>query len=196
MCIDAPESTTNSRSSGLRFDADNHLFSEGEKNITLSYSQKLKTLSFGQIPRCFAGTSLLLLCLFLRPILKFWSVGASLMRFTWANHSERTILFSNFGVTCNSFREFHMLDWFLHVWALPENRLRRLYVLKYTTQLSCVIRRPTSPRFNSRQVSRFMSSRPDLSGLTMVDNELPYIFIPIILLPHYYCTLVIIFWTF
>ena len=35
MCIDAPESTTNSRSSGLRFDAGAHLFSEGEKNVAL-----------------------------------------------------------------------------------------------------------------------------------------------------------------
>ena len=32
ICIDAPESTTNSRSSGLRLDASKHLFSEGEKN--------------------------------------------------------------------------------------------------------------------------------------------------------------------
>ena len=35
MCIDAPESTTNSRSSGLRFDAGRHLFSEDEKNAAL-----------------------------------------------------------------------------------------------------------------------------------------------------------------
>ena len=33
MCIDAPESTTNSRSSGSRVDAGRHLFSEGEKNV-------------------------------------------------------------------------------------------------------------------------------------------------------------------
>ena len=52
--------------------------------------------------------------------------------------SERKILVSNFSVTCSSFREFYTLDWSLHVWALPENRLRRLHVLKYTTQLSCV----------------------------------------------------------
>ena len=35
ICIDAPESTTNSRSSGLRVDAGRHLFSEGEKNVVL-----------------------------------------------------------------------------------------------------------------------------------------------------------------
>ena len=37
-CIDAPESTTNSLSSGLRVDAGRHLFSEGEKNVALSCS--------------------------------------------------------------------------------------------------------------------------------------------------------------
>ena len=44
MCIDAPESTTNSRSSGLRFDAGRHLFSEGEKNAALFFSFKLRVL--------------------------------------------------------------------------------------------------------------------------------------------------------
>ena len=38
MCIVAPESTTNSRSSGFRFDAGRHLFSESEKNAVLSFS--------------------------------------------------------------------------------------------------------------------------------------------------------------
>ena len=42
MCIDAPESTTNSRSSGLRVDASRHLFSEGEKNAALFYSFNLE----------------------------------------------------------------------------------------------------------------------------------------------------------
>ena len=44
MCIDAPESTTNSRSSGLRFDAGRHLFSEGEKNAVLFFSFNFRTL--------------------------------------------------------------------------------------------------------------------------------------------------------
>ena len=39
--------------------------------------------TFDQLPRCFAGTLLLPLCLLLRPILKSWSVGATLMKFTW-----------------------------------------------------------------------------------------------------------------
>ena len=43
MCIDAPESTTNSLSSGLRVDAGRHLFSEGEKNVALSCSFNFNT---------------------------------------------------------------------------------------------------------------------------------------------------------
>ena len=45
ICIDAPESTTNSRSSGVRVDdVGRHLFSEGEKNVVLSYSYNFNTL--------------------------------------------------------------------------------------------------------------------------------------------------------
>ena len=45
MCIDAQESTTNSLSSGLRFDgAGRHQFSEGEKNVALSCSFNFNTL--------------------------------------------------------------------------------------------------------------------------------------------------------
>ena len=44
ICIDAPESTTNSRSSGLRTDAGKHLFSEGEKNVALFLSYNINTL--------------------------------------------------------------------------------------------------------------------------------------------------------
>ena len=44
MCIDAPESTTNSLSSGFRVDAGRHLFSEGEKNVALWCSFNFNTL--------------------------------------------------------------------------------------------------------------------------------------------------------
>ena len=81
---------------------------------------------------------------------KFLGVGATLMRFTWANISEqRRIFVSNFGMTCNSLCEFHMLDRLRHVSALPENGLRRRHVLKYATQLSC-IRRLTFKRLLSQ----------------------------------------------
>ena len=44
MCIDAPKSTTNSLSSGLRVDAGRHPFSEGEKNVALPCSFEFNTL--------------------------------------------------------------------------------------------------------------------------------------------------------
>ena len=103
------------------------------------------------------------------------------MRFTWANQSERRILVSN-SVTCNSFREFHTLDWFVHVWALPWDwrQLRRLHVLKDATQLSCI--RWTAP---NRSVIWLVT------GAT-VDNGLLRSIMQLILLQHGYCTFVII----
>ena len=112
MCIDAPESTTNSLSSGLRFDgAGKHQFSEGEKNAALFFSFNFR-IFFGQSPRCFTGTSLLSFCLFLRRILKFWSIGVTLMKITWAKNSKRWILVSNVSVTYDGFCEFNKMDWF------------------------------------------------------------------------------------
>ena len=135
MCIDAPESTTNSRSSNLTVDAGKHLFS-GEKNVALWCSSNLNILlaSFQAASRTPCSCH----CLLLRQILKFWSVGAALMRFTWTNVTERRILVSNFGVTCNSLCELHTLVRLRHVSALPENRLRRRHALKYTTQFQCI----------------------------------------------------------
>ena len=77
--------------------------------------------------------------LFLRPILKFWSIGVTLMRFTWANHSKRWILVSNVSMTYDGFCESNTSDWFPYVWVLPQNRwrLRRLHILRYATQLWC-----------------------------------------------------------
>ena len=67
-------------------------------------------------------------------------IGPQIMeRWGYADEvSERRILVSNFGMTCNSLCEFHTLDWLRHVGVLPENRLRRRHVLKYTTQLPCI----------------------------------------------------------
>ena len=119
MRIDAPESTTNSLSSGVRFDgATRHRFSEGEKNAVLLSFEDV----FSQPPRCFTGTSLLPFRLFLRPILKFWSIGVTLMRITWANHSKRCILVSNVSMTNHGFSESNTSDWLQYVSALPENR--------------------------------------------------------------------------
>ena len=59
-CIDAPESTTNSLSSSLRFDGEGrHQFSEGEKNVVMCFSVILRyfwptsTLLHGHIALAF-----------------------------------------------------------------------------------------------------------------------------------------------
>ena len=79
---------------------------------------------------------------------------------------------------CNSFREFHTLDWFLHVCALPLNRLRRLHVLKDTTQLSCV-RWSTSSRSSFQlEITFFIRSPWSFVIFVTVDNKLPYIIVP------------------
>ena len=110
MCIDAPESTTNSRSSVLRVDAGRHLFSEGEKNIALSCSFNFHTL-LASFHAASAGTLLLPLCLLLRPILKFWRIWVALMRITCAHHSKRWMLVSNVSMTYHGFSESNTSDW-------------------------------------------------------------------------------------
>ena len=189
----------NSRSSGLRFGAGRPpIFPKVRRMFALSRSFKLNTL-LASFPRCFAGT-LALATLSLPEtdpqILERWGFADEVS--PGQNISERRILVSNFSVTCNSLREFYTLDWFLHVWALPENRLRRLHVLRDTTQLSCV-RWLTSSRSSFQlMITILIRSSRSVVTFTMVDNRLPYIFVPIILLLHSYCTLVFLhsFWTF
>ena len=97
--IDAPESTTNSLSSGLIADgAGRHQVSEGEKNavLTCSFNFRIFLASLHDASRAHRS---LPFRLFLRPILKFWSIGVALMRLIWANHSERRILVSNVSMT-------------------------------------------------------------------------------------------------
>ena len=136
MCIDAPESTKNSLSSGLRVDASRHLFSKSEKNAALRCSFNFDTFlaSFHATSRapcsCHSVSSS-------DRSSNFLNIGATLMRFTWANHSERRISVTNFSLTRNGFCEFYTSDRFPHVCALPENKIRRIHILKYATHLSC-----------------------------------------------------------
>ena len=136
ICIDALEFTTNSRSSGLRVDARRHLFSEGEKNVALSCSYNFNTLlaSFHAASRAPCSCHSVSSCE-RSSNLERWGYAHE---FTWTNVTERRILVSNFGMTCNSLCEFHTLDRLRHVSALPENRLRKRHVLKYESQLSCI----------------------------------------------------------
>ena len=117
MCIDAPESTTYSLSSGSRVDAGKHLFSE-ERRMLLFHAILLLT-HFWPTSTLLRG-HLALATLFPLEndpqILERW---ATLMRFTWAKKSERRIFVSNFTVTRNSLCEFHTSDWFPHhsIWT-------------------------------------------------------------------------------
>ena len=76
----APESTTNSFSSGFIVDGNGKLHSlAGEKEVALSVSSRLKDV-LGQSPRVSAAASLLSFSLLLKPILKFQSGGTALIQ--------------------------------------------------------------------------------------------------------------------
>ena len=118
-------------------------------------------------------------------ILERWSYAYD---FHLANISERRILVSNFGMTCNSLCEFYTLDWLRHVGSLPENRLRRRHVLKYATQLPCIrwlTLRWILSRFFITPLPRFPRSI-----VTLVGNR--FSFLPISFLQQSHCTFVII----
>ena len=78
---------------------------------------------------------LALATLSLRQILEFWGVGAALMRFTWANISERRILVSNFSVTRDSLRELYTLD--LSSMSVLFRRIDFGGVMSWNTQPNC-----------------------------------------------------------
>ena len=111
MCIDAPESTTNSLSYVFIVDGEGrHQFSEGEKNVFLcspsflGYILPFSTLLHGHLALAFPSlheTD--------PQILGHW---VALMRITWANHSKRWVLVSNVGVTSHGFGESNTSDWF------------------------------------------------------------------------------------
>ena len=170
----------------LRVGASRHQFSGDEKNAAFSCSFNLNTFlaSFHAASRAPWSCHSLILW----TILKFRSVGATLMRCTWTNVTEREILVSNFGMTCNSLSEFHTLDRLRHVSALSENRLLLRHVLKYGTQLPC-IRRSTFRWFLSQfLITSFHGFLRSI--VTSIDDR--FSFMPITFLQCSYCTLVVI----
>ena len=192
ICIDAPESTTNSRSPGLRFDAGKHQFSEGEK--MLLFLAPLSLIHF------WPASTLLHGHLALATLSPPETDPQILERCGYAHevHLGKKIRAKDFVLEfecdAQSLREFYALDWFLHVRALPENRLRRLHVLKDTTQMSCV-RWSTSSRSSFQlMIGSTVLIRSPRSFVTFVKvgKRLPCIFVPIILLQHGHCTLGII----
>ena len=77
---------------------------------------------FGKIPRLASGTSLLSFSLFLRPVLKFYSVRTSLMRSFALNNSERrSFIFSGLCLTQRSSCESCSSNWSQDFCVLPWN---------------------------------------------------------------------------
>ena len=126
MCIGAPESITNSRSSGFRVDPHKHLFSESEKNVAPACSLNSNTLIRGHLA--------------LATLSPLETDPQTLERWGYADevHLGKCIRARDFGLEfqCDvqNFSEFYTLDWSLHVCAL----LKRLHALYYTTQLSFI----------------------------------------------------------
>ena len=80
ICILGPESTTNYLSSGSFVDAAGRTHSSaGKLNAACLFFFELVNV-FGKSPRVHAGASLLSFSLFMGPVLKFRSIGTSLMR--------------------------------------------------------------------------------------------------------------------
>ena len=63
---------------------------------------------FRHVPRIFVGASFLLQGFFLRSVLKFRSIGATLMRIRTLNLQFGMDSFPNFHVACCTFSEFHV----------------------------------------------------------------------------------------
>ena len=159
ICIDAPESTTNSRSSSLRVDAGKHVFSDGEENVALPCSFSLNTFFANFHAASSAPCS--------DHSVASWgrssNFGALELRW-WGSPGQKKKRAKDFAL------EFW---WLSHVGlvsaCLKLFRKRDFnWVVSWNMQPNCrafVDRRPTSPRFNSWQVSRSISGLPDRSWL-------------------------------
>ena len=112
------------------------------------------------------------------------------MRFTWTNVTQRRILVSNFGMTCNSLCEFSHAGLAGLGMSVPFRRIDFGGVMSWNTQPKC----RASERLTFRWIlSQFLiTSLPRFlrSIVTLVGNR--FSVVPTILLQHGYCTLVII----
>ena len=195
MCIDAPESTTNSLSSGLRFDgAGRHLFSEGKENTASFFSINFRMLSASLHTASRAHRSCHSVSSWDRSSY-FWSVEV----YADEDRLGKSFRAKDFGLEC-----LHDVRWLFVNWThrigfrmfglLPQNRwrVRRLHILKHATQLPCA-RWSTSCRSSFQLVITFLTRSP-WSIVTTIDNRFPYTFMPITLLQHSHCTFVTILW--
>ena len=157
MCIDAPESTTNSLSSGFNVDARWHLFSGDEKNAALSCSFNLNNI-FGQLPRCLRGHLALATLSLLEndpQILERWGFDDEV-------HLGKCYRARDFGLEfwCDA----NFTRWIGLCMSEPFRRRDFSGFMSCKTQPNCRAfddRRPVGARFNSWL--RFLSGRPDLT---------------------------------
>ena len=196
ICIDARESTT--KFSFLKFKSwcrQAPIFRRWEECCSLMLLYIL-THTFGQLSTLLRGhLALATLSPSWDRSWNFGALGAALMRFTWANITER----KDFGLEFWVWRAIAFMNFTRWIGFCMSELLRKIDFggfMSWKTQPECRAlddRRPVGFRFNSWWVSRFISGRPrSLVIFRQVDNKLPYIFVPIILLQHGYCTFVII----
>ena len=187
MCIDAPESTTNSRSSGLRVDAGRHQFSKGEKNVALSCSFDWNAF----LVYLHAASGAPCSCHSISSWDRSSNFGALGPR-SWSSLGQ---IFPSegfwcwiFGVTRNGLCEFHTLDWLPHVLCPSREQTSAASVLKYATQLLC-IRRLTFRHFLSQFLITSLPKFPR-SIMTFIGDR--SFFLPITLLQQSHSTFAII----
>ena len=168
MCIDAPESTTNSLSSGfLRVDgAGGHQISGDEKNAALSCSFNLNTLLAGFHAASRAPCS----CHSVSSWDRSSNFGALGLR--WWGSPGQIYPSEGFWSRIVVWRAIAFVNFTRWIGLCMFMLFRRIDFggfMSWKTQPKCRAfddRRPVGPRFNSWwQVSRFISGRPDLSWL-------------------------------
>ena len=114
MCIDAPESTTNSSSSGLLEVTSVDIPFDFTRNIKRSFCpNSWACKSFSPIPRCHASFSDQGLLMWSFP--EYWRAKTSLMRRTLLDNTSRwTLSFPNFDLMPGAFGEFDGVLWSQH----------------------------------------------------------------------------------
>ena len=188
MCIDAPESKTNSRSSGLRFDAGKHLFSEGEKNVALSWSFNFNTL----LTSFHAGSRAPCSCHSVSSWDRSSNFGALGLR--WWGSPGQIYPSEGFWSRILVWRATAFVNFTRWIGFCTSELFGKIDVggfMSWKTQPNCRVfddLRPTGLCFNSWRVSRFTTGCPDLSWLS---SRLTCSIVQVILLQKSCCTFVI-----
>ena len=164
MRIDAPESTTKSRSLGLRFDAGRHLFYEGEKNVALFFSFNFRTLLASLHAAARAPCS----CHSVSSWDRSSNFGALELR--WWGSPGQFIPCDGFWSRMSAWRATAFVNFTHRIGFRMSELFRKIDEnfggsISWNTQPNCRDLHPTSPWLNSWWVSRFTTGCSVLSGL-------------------------------